>query len=269
MKPTISIVTAYFNRKKQFLRTLQSIALSTIQDIEIIVVDDGSGPEHAIDDCPRLFPQLRLSKIPREHRWYRNPCIPFNIAIQQARGDIIVLQNPECLHLGDVLRDIVERINDRDYLTYSCYSLDETTTESLADIPFDHQFEEAAWKLISPTQDIPCQVGRLSWYNHPLHRPAPYHFCSAMLMANMRDLGGFDPRFGNGISFDDIEFLWRVRRKGLNARIVERPLVLHQWHYGKDAFPDWTDPSTSFYRQKNEDLLHGIVARETGWRVAI
>ena len=39
----ISIVTAYYNRKRLFLRTLQSISLNYGKiDFEVIVVDDGS-----------------------------------------------------------------------------------------------------------------------------------------------------------------------------------------------------------------------------------
>ncbi len=46
----VSIVITYYNRKKQFYKTLNSIAKSEFKDFEVIAVDDGSLPEERIED---------------------------------------------------------------------------------------------------------------------------------------------------------------------------------------------------------------------------
>ncbi len=115
----ISIATSYYNRRPQFINTLKTIQQSKqIDNLELIVVDDCSNDEHRIEDLPATYPFLKVIRLESNDRWYTNPCVPFNKAIKQATGDIIVLQNPECLHVGDILTDIVNKINDDVYLTY-------------------------------------------------------------------------------------------------------------------------------------------------------
>ena len=93
----ISIVMTTFNRAAQLNNTLASIVLQQHLDIEIIVVDDG---------CDAVTPKIcshysvqyiRLNRP--QSLAYRNPCIPNNIGIRRAKGDIIILQNAECMHV--------------------------------------------------------------------------------------------------------------------------------------------------------------------------
>ena len=48
------------------------------------------------------------------------------------------------------------------------------------------------------------------------------------------DLGGFDERYGEGSSYDDDEFLHRVKLLGLNLKIVHDVIGIHQWHYSNE-----------------------------------
>ena len=60
----ISIVSAYYNRKPQFYRTLKSIVKSKFKDIEYIVVDDCSSNEHRIEDLVKEFSFLKCAPTP-------------------------------------------------------------------------------------------------------------------------------------------------------------------------------------------------------------
>ena len=44
-------------------------------------------------------------------------------------------------------------------------------------------------------------------------------------------LGGFDERYGHGSSYDDDEFLHRVKLLGLDLKIIDDVTGVHQWHY--------------------------------------
>ena len=99
----ISIVTAYYNRKSLFIRTLNSIAKTAYKDFELIAVDDASHEWERIEDQESEFPFLKVIRIEEQDKWYSNPSIPFNIGIAKAKGDIIILQNPECFHTQDIL----------------------------------------------------------------------------------------------------------------------------------------------------------------------
>ena len=155
----ISIVTAYYNRKDLFRRTLKSITKSKFKDIEFIAVDDGSDPEHRIEEFIDEFSFLRVIRVNPEDKWYVNCCIPFNMAIREAKGDIIVLQNPECLHVHDVLAYINANVNDSNYISVSAYGLDSETNHLL-----DQQNDMVGFLNSLPQR--PYTGNRaLGWYN--------------------------------------------------------------------------------------------------------
>jgi GT2 family glycosyltransferase len=235
----ISIVTSYYNRKQQFLTTLKTIKLSKqIDNLEIIVVDDGSSDVQRLDDIINDYPFVKLIRIEPQDKWYANPCVPFNKAINSATGDIIVLQNPECLHVGDILTNIVDNLTNDNYITYSVYSADYNATSEIKDYDFNNNdvFDYIKDRLSPFKTQSYVSEGMPCWYNHSIYRPCAYHFISAITKENMDKLNGFDERFANGIGFDDDEFLYRVRKLGLNVEIIDSPFGVHQWHYSENNF---------------------------------
>ena len=133
LKPKISIVTAYYNRKNLFLNTLKSISASKhVKDIEVVVVDDASDKKHRLEDIVDNYPfPINLIRTELEDKWYVNPCIPFNKAIKAAKADLIMLQNPECYHNGDLLDTALDHTKDDNYITFACYSLNKIQTTLL------------------------------------------------------------------------------------------------------------------------------------------
>jgi hypothetical protein len=125
----ISIVTAYHNRKDLFINTLKTIdKFKGNNEIEVIAVDDCSTEEHRIEDLVNIFPFLKVIRIEKENKWYINPCVVFNIGFKEVKGDVIIIQNPECLHIGDVISES-SKINENEYLSFGCYSIDKNKTE--------------------------------------------------------------------------------------------------------------------------------------------
>lgn len=51
-----------------------------------------------------------------------NPCIPYNIGFELCKGDIIIIQNAECFHVGNILQYLIDNLNENDYITFSCFS---------------------------------------------------------------------------------------------------------------------------------------------------
>jgi len=260
----ISIVTAYYNRKSQFTNTLKTISLSSvIDDVELIVVDDCSSEEHRLEGIEKEFPFVRVIRLESEDRWYTNPCVPFNKAINEAIGDIIVLQNPECLHVGDILSDIALSINDEKYITYGVYSINKRTTDRLNDLTYHEGVFNEIKNTITPMNNRNyAGEGQACWYNHSKHRPAGYHFVGAMTKTNMNKLNGFDERYANGIGFDDDEFLHRIKLLGLKTEIHDKPFALHQWHYSENNFFAKSKNVGESLR-KNQALFNNITKKLT------
>ena len=206
----ISIVTTYYNRRQLFEETLKTIKRSAIKDIEFVVVDDGSDPKHRLESLQIGYPFLKIIRVENENKWYENPCVPFNIGLRAAKGDIIVLQNPECLHVHDVLSYINENLNDSNYLTISAYGLDAETNKSVKFHLKNKTINEFIEKL--PQRSIFGDES-LGWYNHSKYRPGYYHFCSAITRNNLGKLNGFDERL-LGL------FRWSVPHPSLARRMI-------------------------------------------------
>lgn len=223
----ISVVTAYYNRKRLFVRTLESIKRHYGKiNFEVIAVDDGSDEQERLEDLQYIYPFLRVIRLEKENKWYVNSCIPFNIGFSQVKGDKIIIQNPECFHADSILEYVENNLVDNHYLSFGCYSLDKTSTDG------DQVFLENGYleNLIYQNNRAPIYDGDLGWYNNSIHRSKAYHFCSALTTNDLFDLGGFDERFAKGIGYDDDEFVWRVKRK-MKIDFIDDHIVLHQNHY--------------------------------------
>lgn len=208
----ISIVMSAFRRQEQLEVTLRSIHSSSVKDYELIIVDDAS-------PTPLVCDEAKIIRVEPNEKWYTNPCIPYNRGFKEAKGDIVVIQNPECYHVGDVLGYVQDKIRRGLYLSFACYAINRNETQKLARGEMPH--------IKMRTFKRPEDNG---WYNHAHFRPVGYHFCSAITREDLDKVGGFDERYADGIGFDDDDFAKRVRRAGLRTVIVENPYVLHQFH---------------------------------------
>jgi len=260
----ISIVTAYFNRKRLFLRTLQGLALHYGKiDFEVIVVDDGSRQEERLEDLDTTFPFLRVVRLEPKNKWYMNPCIPFNIGLELAKGDKIILQNPECYHYDGILEHVEKELQSNKYLAFGCFSLDAKNTDD------DQLFydRENIDKLININTNVVLVDGGLGWYNHSKYRPNAYHFCTAIMAEDLVDLGGFDMRYAYGYGYDDDDLIYRIRQKGMKIDFVDQIKVLHQNHYYKTF--DVDDQKVKYQNEKalrNKMIFNSITERSNIYR---
>lgn len=250
----ISIVIGYVNRKRLFYETLKSIAKTKYDDFEVIAVDDCSLPEERIEDFLKEFSFLKIIRLEPENKWYVNTCIPYNIGIRAAIGDIIILQNAECLHVHDVITYLANNVNDTNYISVSTYALNPEITNQLPSL-INNDFLKYFKSLPQqPTAGSPS----LGWYNHSKFRPTYYHFCSAMTKKNMNLLGGFDERYALGTSYEDTEFIERIKRMKLKMINVDDVSVIHQWHV---TF-QYQHPNFIENHNRNRALLYGVTMKE-------
>jgi len=231
-----SIVTAYHNRKQLVVNTLNSIQRYQQNDLEVIIVDDCSDEEHRLEDVAGKYPFVKLIRLEKEDKWYHCCCIPFNIGFKEASGDIIIIQNPECLHVGDII-SYSQKLQKNQYITFGCYSIDNNNTNAIKEIP--SLTTENIIKTISGINSrIVSHNGDNGWYNHSNYRPVFYHFCSMMHRRHLSELKGFDERYGKGRGYDDDELLARIKKMGLDVTMLDDPFVIHQNHYSGVAIPN-------------------------------
>ena len=253
----ISIAMTYYNRRQHLINTLHSFTKSEYKNIEVIVVDDASDDEHRIEDLMDDFDFLKVIRIDKEDKKHVNPCVPFNIALSHTTGDIIILQNPECFHYGDVLSHAAENAEKNKYLAYTVVNKD--LVNELSQIDWNENFSFEKNKRV-PMIHINEREGNL-WYCHSQFRPEALNFCTAITRDDLVELNGFDERYANGVERDDVEFLERIKKKGMQIVFIDSVLVIHQTH-----------PPFS-YTQKNAELLrknnHALFARTTACETTI
>jgi len=237
----ICVVMTYQNRSFQLERTLLSLKTSQA-DFRVIVVDDNSMNEIKL---PKLNYPVEIIRL-TEKQWI-NPEPVLNYGILKAleyNPEIIVLQNAECYHVGDVLK-YAESVTDKNYLTFGCFSLSKESTYSLR-MPINH---------IGASKD-----GQDAWYNHSVYRPVAYDFCAAITTKNIVKLNGYDERLSSGWGYGDNYFLERIKMLGLKIEIIDSPFVCHQWHYNL-AVPENRDQLI----EQNRVLYHELL-KENNYR---
>jgi len=230
---SISIVMTYWNRPRQLELTLKSLKRSSlIQDAQIIIVDDASDEiKKASRVIARSGLDVNLIEVSKEQKTWKNPCIPYNMGFKKATGDIIVIQNSECFHVGDLLPHVLDNVTDENYLTYSCLCIDDEIRKQIGKI-WDTDYQGVIKILDNVRLTHPRLNDWKGWYNHIKYRPRALHWISAITAKNLRELGGFDERFREAPAYDDNDFLLRIKVKGLCVKIVSEEVgyVVHQKH---------------------------------------
>ena len=221
----ISIVMTYYNRINLLRHTLRTIEPYNESDFEIVIVDDFSNEEHSLKNIQDEFHSLKIRIIEMKsevsEKWYRNPCIPFNIGLRKSLGDKIIIQNPECCHLGNIIQYTQNHLTNENYLSFHCYATGPEDTKRI------HAGKKIRYN------DMPIKQAKdldSKWYNHELFRPASYNFATAISRENLKKLNGFDERYALGHNCDDDDFIHRVKKLNLKIDFVKEPYVIHQYH---------------------------------------
>jgi GT2 family glycosyltransferase len=232
----ISIVSPYFNRKPELIKTLKVMRKSSVKDFEYILIDDASSDEHRIEDLVVEFPFIKLTRINPNEKKHINPCIPFNMGIAKANGDIIILQSPECLHVGDVIDYALNNTKQNQYVVFPCFSLSPKSSSVLNTVDFNMEnnlLNETLIKRVGGLTDFSAEgpAGRNnSWFSHPTYRKCLYNFLVALTVVDLHDLGGFNEGLAFGHGYDDTDFVARVIKKGMEVLTPLEPFCLHQHH---------------------------------------
>lgn len=221
----------YFNRPQQLFLALRTMEPYVDEDVDIIVVDDGSTTKElfaqAIVDQFKHRINIQVLHIEPKEKTWTNPCIPYNRGFALAKGEIIVIQNAETIYMGNCIKYIRENLNEKNYLSFSCFATTKQHHMLFGGVKSCNQedLEKNIYEIITP-----FNIGE--WYNHPVYNPTGYHFLTAITKRNLDKLGGFNEVFADGYCFDDNEFLWRVRQVGLFVDIISpaQGYTVHQWH---------------------------------------
>jgi len=195
MDGVITVVMPYWERYKAAHDTMVSFDKKYGEDVKVIIVDDGS-PTQPAKRLEREFGRVTVLELPIK-QGCKNPCSPFNLGAALVKTKYIGLSNPETIHLGPSLYEMVELIEGwKDYIL------------------------APAW----------CPEMK-QWHCHPdLHIPdipegTGFHHMGLMTKKLWCAVGGMDDEYRDGYCFDDTDFVMRLVSEGANFIYSEMPVV--------------------------------------------
>jgi glycosyltransferase involved in cell wall biosynthesis len=259
----VSIVMTYYDRLDQLKKTLQSFQHHKYTNFEVIIIDDGSEEEPLTHDLFHEYNfQIKVISMPTIKE-YANPSVPFNVGFAAVKGDIIIIQNSECLHVDNILDHARVKVTDENYITYACFSLSKKDTIHFLDTD-GPDLQIVRKKIEDSTAD--ADAGKPVWKNHSKYRPNALHFTSAIKKSNLDKIGGFDQRYAKGTSFDDDEILIRIRRIPLKIQIEDNIVVVHQWH--SNVSTEINKFRLHYLQLRNQILYKYVTLKETDYTVS-
>lgn len=237
MQPALSVVVSTYNQPAWLALCLAGLACQTHLDFEVLIADDGSGPDtqRVVKDavgCSRF----RIRHIWHEDAGFRK-CRILNAAMLQAEADYLVFMDGDCIPREDFLAVHAAARRPGRFLsggyvklprsTSDCITLEAVTRGQCFDRRWlaAHDFP-AAYRRIKLTRSRAvatladaCSPARASWNGHN----------ASAWKRDLYRVNGFDERMAYG--GEDRELGERLERAGvMGRRIRHRAPVLHLEH---------------------------------------
>lgn len=228
----VSIVIATYNRLNLLKRGLYTIENQSIKPDEIIVIDDGSS-----DGTKEYFGALNRPWV--KYRYLNHPeprisCHARNVGIKQATGDVIIFTEPEALHIGNTIDQLLAKMNI--YANFTILASQVWTTQKL--IAEQLTKDEYA----HPEKIITHPYAQLTTSSNLTNTNAPNSDwaitgeanCNAGVLFATRKawimkIGGFDESF-TGHGWDDFDLFERLKLTGHGVLKAPEIAVIHQYH---------------------------------------
>ena len=242
----VSVVMTYKDRRAQLQRTLETIEASAHPKahLEVICLDDASAIEPAVIDYSRYSFRVLLLHGERDRPAHRiNSCMVYNEAMRHALGDVVFIQNAECLHVGDLISDAVQQLRFPRRHRVLSFPVWATPSEAVSQEVFAARGDPLALERIiqghAQTKNAYLEAEYAGWYNERQIRPRFLHFCNAMRRETLERVGLFDVRMERLLGCDDVEWAERFAfGEGCEMRIPDhdyRRLAIHQDHSAHNA----------------------------------
>ena len=225
--PVISILVISYNTRAMTLECLASIAAQTTIPHEVIVVDNAS-PDGSAAAIAQAFPHIRLIAADENHGFAKGN----NIAARHARGDYVLLLNPDTLVLDRAIDKLVafaERAPEAGIwggrTVYADGSLNAGSCNSL----------QTLWSIFCRTSGLAIAFSSSEWLNpenygawdRSTEREVGY-VCGCLFLikrAFWNDLGGFDLTFV--MYGEETDLCHRARARGARPRVTPEATIVH------------------------------------------
>ncbi|MHA1360644.1 MAG: glycosyltransferase family 2 protein [Candidatus Helarchaeota archaeon] len=187
------------------------------EDYEIIVMEDRKNIEEEneheflVNTIKNFSPSLKIKHLETTFKPSYAPCRMFNVGAKEASGKFLILTNPECLHLTNILGgfDLVLSKNPNLYVIAAVLNADYNGNIN--------KFEDFRYQMIN-------------WYQHSKYRNRRLHFCSVLSKETYNRVGGFDEGYASGFGREDVDFLRTLIVNKVKVITKDNIIAIHMKH---------------------------------------
>lgn len=237
--PKLSLIISFYNKTEILEKVLESIALQRMKDFEVIIADDGSGPEAVrfIEQAAKRYP-FPIRHVWHEDKGWRKNAI-LNKAVVAAQGEYLVFIDGDCLLEPHFLEEHYAARKRGEVVTGRRVLLTQKTTERLLATTLNARsfgfrlfFQLLVETLFGHQKTQMEQMIRLPyWMRRLFIRERKRYILGCNFSLYKEDLlavNGFDERFQYPGYGEDIDLEFRLARNGVPA--MSRKCQLVQFH---------------------------------------
>ncbi len=261
----ISIIIATYNRENLLRKGVMSILRQDNfpEELELVIVDDGS-VDATRETCADLAEIARSKKIQFKYIYLDHPaprisCIPRNIGIKQAKGDILIFTESEALHVGNTINQLIKMTEEYPENTILASQV-WTTQRLIAEQLTEEEYARPEKILLHPYAQLTTSsnLDNTKAPNADWAITGEANCNAGILFATRKEwllkVGGFDESF-TGFAFDDFDLFNRLALIGHGIMKAPHIAVIHAWH-DKSFYPGNIYEQGEANGKKSEANIH-------------
>jgi GT2 family glycosyltransferase len=259
---SVSVIIGTYNHLPYLKLCLFALERQTFRDFEVIIADDGSGPEVG-EWLARYRPSFPVRHLWQEDMGFRK-CRILNRSIKEARGEYIVFLDADCIVARDFLQAHWKRRAQGVFLGGRRVMMDRSvsravTRETISSGRFDGF---SLWGLYRSLR------GRLRYYEETLRilnrirGSSPFSLLGCNFSIHRSDLlsvNGFDEGYEHRGGGEDTDISLRLTVAGKRMRSVRYLAV--QFHLDHEKIEEKTE-SARLFEEKKEGIKTAGDARD-------
>jgi glycosyltransferase involved in cell wall biosynthesis len=230
MTVELSVIVSTYERPSELARVLEGYTTQTFQDFEVVVADDGSGPETTAV-VERYAKRLRLVHARHEHQGFRAAAAR-NMGVRASSGKWLVFADGDCVPFPDFLDAHARARDELSFLAGDRYLLekDEAAAVTVESIASGAAFREAPARERKRLRTLAAKNAFYRFTRLKPERPKLLTSNCSVSRDAFRSVNGLDERF-QGWGREDDDLRRRLVRAGVEPRsVVGRANLLHLWH---------------------------------------
>ncbi len=243
----ISVIVPTYNRPRELRLCLLSLARQSVLPDEVLIADDGSGPETRT--MIEAMQETLKGRFPIKHVWqedigFRKPRI-LNETVRQSAGDYLIFIDGDCTAHRNFVKAHVENSRPDAVLSGKRVEIGKELTERLLEegrvlnsLTLELLWDSLRGRSRKVEEAIPI---RSPWLRKALHRdrimPDGVWGCNFSVSKELFiAINGCDEEFQDG-SIEDNDIGIRVLNQGKQIRTVRAlAIIFHLWHKSTWSF---------------------------------